>query len=200
MNKVHSKKVPAEATCTFVDAEGDLLFLLPSLENIEITHFDGTVEKLPCEYIDEKHFRIGDETYTAKQFAGKMLQIGAVYAPEHPRDKDCVDTYEIFQVTDSKEVEYKFRPYLNAEGKILSGDYDRVFAGMLGPKANLDLLWRRHNLDSRPFGQTMRSLSVSDIVVLNRSGEKHAFYIDLYGAKQIDWILTSGFLSASAKA
>ncbi|MDO4531078.1 MAG: replication initiator protein A, partial [Bacillota bacterium] len=34
------------------------------------------------------------------------------------------------------------------------------------------------NHDERPFGRRMHSLSVSDVVVLHRNGEKKAFYID----------------------
>lgn len=46
-----------------------------------------------------------------------------------------------------------------------------------------------HNRDTRPFGRKMRSMSVSDIVVVTRAGEKHAYYVDSVGYEQVDELL-----------
>jgi hypothetical protein len=46
-----------------------------------------------------------------------------------------------------------------------------------------------HNRDIRPFGRKMRSMSVSDIVVVTRAGEKHAYYVDSVGFEPVDELL-----------
>ena len=46
-----------------------------------------------------------------------------------------------------------------------------------------------HNRDTRPFGRKMRSMSVSDIVVVTRAGRKHAYYVDSVGYEQVDELL-----------
>ena len=50
----------------------------------------------------------------------------------------------------------------------------------------MDDIFMEHNRDTRPFGRKMRSMSVSDIVVVTRAGEKHAYYVDSVGYEQID--------------
>ena len=59
----------------------------------------------------------------------------------------------------------------------------------MAPSTTLDDLFDRHNMDSRPFGQRMRSMSVSDVVVLNRGGEEKAFYVDRLGFEAVPQFL-----------
>lgn len=61
---------------------------------------------------------------------------------------------------------------------------------MLGRDVDLEELFIRHNRDTRPFGRRMRSVSVSDVFILCRSGEKHAYYTDYIGFKPADELLT----------
>ena len=96
---------------------------------------------------------------------------------------------EIYQISDLKTAEYLFESYDRAKGKIKLTDYRRAYAGMLPEKSRLDDIFMEHNRDTRPFGRKMRSMSVSDIVVVTRAGEKHAYYVDSVGFEQVDELL-----------
>ena len=47
--------------------------------------------------------------------------------------------------------------------------------------AVLEALYRKHNRDRRPCSRGTRSLSVSNIVTLNRGGERQVFYVNRVG-------------------
>lgn len=55
---------------------------------------------------------------------------------------------------------------------------------------SLEHLWTKHNSDHRPFARRMRSLSVSDVVVLTQAGKKTAYYTDSVGFKEVPEFLT----------
>ena len=56
---------------------------------------------------------------------------------------------------------------------------------MYAKDASLEQLWVKHNRDTRPFGQKMRSMSMSDVVVLTRGGKKEAYYADSFGFQEV---------------
>lgn len=169
----------------FIDPDYHDLFTVPDGGSIVVTHFDGTAETLPCTYIDDTHAVIGGRVCHICQFAEEMALSGSVYAPKG----GAADTYEIYQI-ESPNVDYCFRGYEEAGSCVSLSDYRRVYAGMLGRKVDLEELFIRHNRDTRPFGRRMRSVSVSDIFILCRNGEKHAYYTDTIGFKNVDEILT----------
>ena len=53
---------------------------------------------------------------------------------------------------------------------------------MYAKENSLENLWAKHNRDSRSFAHRMRSMSVSDIVVLTQGGKKTAYYADTINA------------------
>ena len=55
------------------------------------------------------------------------------------------------------DVDYYFRSYAAAKGKLRSADYQRSYAGMYAKGNSLEDLWAKHNRDSRPFAHRMRS-------------------------------------------
>ena len=165
----------------FFDSHYNTLFEIPDGESIIITHFDGRQEILPCHYIDDDHMRVGNTIFRPLQFAEFYERTGSVYAPEHPKWDDICDTYTIYQIMNARDVSYSFRPYEHARGQIRQADYERVYTGVLARQTTLDDIYTKHNRDRRPFGQQMRSLSVSDIIVLNRDGKPRAYYTDTIG-------------------
>ena len=167
----------------FIDSGYNTLFHIPDGGNLAIARFDGGERTYPCQYIDSHHVLIGTETLHICEFAEIMERNGSVYRPENPQKGDILDTYEIFQLdlSDRKASAYSFCSYEMAKGKIKPAHYQRMYAGVLAPTVTLEALYQKHNRDSRPFGRRMRSLSVSDIVVLNRDGERQAFYVDSFG-------------------
>lgn len=168
----------------FIDAKYNTYFSVPDGANIILNTFEGEQRILPCEYIDDYHAQIGNSVYHICQFAENMEQAGAIYAPEHPREGDKVDTYEIYQIKNLELTPYAFRSYDSAKKYFQASDYQKVYQAMLSPKEELEDLFIKHNRDERPFGRRMHSLSVSDVVVLNRNGEKKAYYIDDFGFKE----------------
>lgn len=169
----------------FIDAKYNTYFSVPDGANIILNTFEGEQRILPCEYIDDYHAQIGNAVYHICQFAENMERAGAIYAPEHPRKGDKVDTYEIYQIKNLELTPYAFRSYDSAKKYFQASDYQKVYQAMLSPKEELEDLFIKHNRDERPFGRRMHSLSVSDVVVLNRNGEKKAFYIDDFGFKEV---------------
>lgn len=169
----------------FVDSEHHLLFTVLDGDNIVLTELDGTSSTLPCRYIDEYHARIGEAIFHIHQFALIQEQRGAVYLPELPRATDICDTYEVYQIKDVGGTPYCFCSYAAAKDKMQRSHYIKAYAGVLAPDVTLDDIYAKHNQDLRPRRMEMRSMSVSDVVVLTQGGNKKAFYVDLFGFQEV---------------
>lgn len=172
------------ARIRFIDSSYNTLFFVPDGGSIVFTPFGGDRELLPCRYLDDYHAIIGGRTFHICEFAESAERRGAVYAPEHPWEGDILDTYTIYQLGDIGAVPYAFMPYDQAKAKLRFSHYRRAYRGVLAPKVTLDDLYLKHNQDSRPFGQRMHSLSMSDVIVLNRGGEEKAYYVDTVGFQE----------------
>ena len=168
----------------FIDSDYHTLFIIRDGESIVITRFDGEKLILPCTYIDDYHTRIGSSVCHICEFAEMQERNGNLYVPSTPKISDEICTYEIYQIPATADVDYYFRPYAEANGKLQNADYQRSYAGMYAKGNSLEDLWAKHNRDSRPFAHRMRSMSVSDIVVLTQGGKKTAYYADTIGFKK----------------
>lgn len=176
----------------FIDTKYNKYFSVPDGANIILINFEGEKRILPCEYIDDYHAQVGNAVYHICQFAEIMEAAGAIYSPEHPRKGDKVDYYEVYQIRNLELTPYAFRSYESAKKNFSAADYQKVYQAMLSPEADLAELFIKHNRDERPFGRRMHSLSVSDVVILHRNGEKKAFYIDDFGFKEVPKFLGKG--------
>ncbi len=168
----------------FIDSDYNTLFHVPDGGNIILTTFDDWNKQLACRYIDDLHAVIGGSTWHICEFAEIAERNGSVYAPEYPQEGDICDTYTIYQIKDIRAVPYSFEPFTAAKAKLRMSDYARAYRGVLAPKVTLEDLFAKHNRDSRPFGQRMRSMSMSDVVVLNRGGAEKAYYVDRFGFEE----------------
>ena len=173
----------------FIDSEYRQLFTVPDGANIILTELDGTRSTLPCRYLDGYHARIGDKTFHIHQFALIQEQRGAVYLPEHPGAEDICDTYEVYQLKDVGSTAYGFCSYEAAKDKLHPSHYLKVYAGTLAPGVTLDDIYTKHNQDLRPRRMEIRSMSVSDVVVLNRGGTRKAYYVDNIGFCEVERFL-----------
>lgn len=169
----------------FIDTRYNKYFSVPDGANIILTTFEGEKRRLLCEYIDDYHAQIGNGVYHICQFAEVMEAAGAIYAPEHPRNGDKVDYYEVYQIRNLELTPYAFCSYESAKKNFSAADYQKVYQAMLSPEVNLADLFIKHNCDERPFGRRMHSLSISDVVILYRDGKKKVFYIDDFGFKEV---------------
>ena len=111
-------------------------------------------------------------------------------------------TYEIYQLRDlhhggSDEELFMGLDYLRKKG-INSPDprkYDYVYGGRIDDLVGahnaiqnewlLEMIFQKLNVGEKPEGYFGRSLSVSDIVVLNQSGERKAYFVDRIGFKEL---------------
>ena len=174
----------------FIDSEYHTLFTIKDWESIVITRFDGEKMILSCAYIDDYHVCVGNSTYHICEFAEMQERNGNTYVPGTPKISDEIGTYEIYQIPAIADVDYCFRSYAEAKGKLQNADYQRSYAGMFAKENSLEHLWAKHNGNHRPFARQMRSLSVSDIVVLTQGGKKTAYYTDSVGFKEVPEFLT----------
>lgn len=94
--------------------------------------------------------------------------------------------YHIYQIQDVVKVDYALRPFDKVKGTIQKTEYKLMYTGTLYAGDTLDGLWAKHNSDNRPYAQKMRSLSVSDVIVLeSEKGNERAFYVDSIGYKEV---------------
>lgn len=174
-----------ERMIRFIDSEYHTLFTIKDGESIVITRFDGEKMILSCAYIDDCHVCVGNSAYHICEFAEMQERSGNTYVPRTPKISAEIGTYEIYQISATADADCCFRSYEAAKGKLRSADYQRVYAGMYAKENSLEHLWAKHNRDSRPFARRMRSMSVSDIVVLTQGGKKTAYFADTIGFKEV---------------
>ena len=113
-----------------------------------------------------------------RERAEKTLAERSAAAPEQG------NTFTIYQLKSGPETrDYRFEAYESLQEAGLAVDrqnYDLVYTAPLDGKTTLEDIYRTFNLD-RPADFTGHSLSVSDIVVLTRSGKEEAHYCDSFG-------------------
>ena len=113
-----------------------------------------------------------------RERAEKTLAERSAAAPEQG------DIFAIYQIKGAPETrDYRFEAYESLQEAGLAVDrqnYDLVHTAPLDGKTTLEDIYRTFNLD-RPADFTGHSLSVSDIVVLTRSGKEEAHYCDSFG-------------------
>lgn len=107
----------------FIDSEYHTLFTIKDGESIVITRFDGEKMVFPCKYIDDCHVCIGNSAYHICEFAEMQERNGNTYVPSAPKISGEIGTYEIYQIPATADVDYYFRSYEAAKGKLQSADY-----------------------------------------------------------------------------
>ena len=95
------------------------------------------------------------------------------------------DTFSIYQVPAGPEGrDFRFRSYEELQAAGLTVDrknYALVYTAPLDGKTTLENIYRTFNTDDRPADFRGHSLSVSDVVVINRGGKEEAHYCDSIG-------------------
>jgi antirestriction protein ArdC len=98
------------------------------------------------------------------------------------------DTFTIYQLKDIDETrDIRFEPLnkLLAAGLVVDpANYDRVYSAPLDNSMTLEKLYFAFNMD-RPEDFTGHSLTVSDVVALNKDGKEKAFYVDSRGFQEV---------------
>ena len=164
----------------FIDSEYHTLFTIKDGESIVITRFDGEKMVFPCKYIDDYHVCIGNSAYHICEFAEMQERNGNTYVPRTPKISVEIGTYEIYQIPAIADVDYCFRSYAEAKGKLQNADYQRSYAGMYAKGNSLEHLVEKHSRYD-PSSYLVRPVSVGNVVVLTRGGKKTAYYADVDG-------------------
>lgn len=93
--------------------------------------------------------------------------------------------YEIYQIRETHRNRYMSYEYANAHGGVNLRDYERVYTGTISSVDTTETLERLYAVFNRPdlpAGYAGRSLSVSDIVVLEDAG---AYFCDSIGWRKL---------------
>lgn len=172
-----------ERNIRFITPEYDDLFTLPDGAKLLLQYPDGSKKTVPCKaYPDGHHFTLGNGgVLHICQFAELCRKNGITYAPAHSLPEDVVNTYEIYQIARSSPCEYVFLNYEHSKDLLNAADYQLAYRGMLGSRLTLDNIFDLHNRPDRPLPTEMRSVSVSDIIVLHQNGKDSAHYVDSIG-------------------
>ena len=71
---------------------------------------------------------------------------------------------------------------------------------MLGSRLTLDNIFDLHNMATRPLSTEMRSVSVSDIILLHQNGKDSAHYVDSIGFVELPDTFCSALKSQHQKS
>ena len=124
----------------------------------------------------------------------RLLEYSALSAKNSETAKESgiingnTDMFGIYQLRDAEELRYhRFASLKQLENDNLAVDrsnYELVYTAPLPPKETLDSIYQLLNED-RPKDYTGHSLSVSDIVVVQRGGEVASHYVDNFGFTEL---------------
>ena len=117
----------------------------------------------------------------------------ATFAQSVGRETPKEDTFHIYQLKDGPDTsDYLFASLerLRRNGRAVDpGNYELKYSGPLEENESLEGIYTRFNI-GRPSDFTGHSLSVSDVVVLERGGEVTAYYCDSIGFEEVPEFLT----------
>ena len=95
--------------------------------------------------------------------------------------------FAIYQMDTDGEHTYQFMGFESAKklGYTIEGkDYRMVYAAPWTPTITLEDIFERFNIN-RPNDFHGHSLSVSDVIVINRTAETKAYYVDSFGFEEL---------------
>lgn len=174
-------------------------------EHVTVNHAATILTAVPVTIPEQESLRLGDGlNFTGgEQTIPEYLQEMAERSME--ADKGIVESaigrnnenlylsgteerYAIYQITDhSKGREYQFMglDFVTFHDMAVdAADYAFIYGGRLSGEETLDSLYEKFNLN-HPAGYQGHSLSVSDVVVMQRDGQTKAYYVDSFGFKEL---------------
>ncbi len=174
-------------------------------EYVKVNHAATILTAVPVTMPEQKSLRLGDGlNFTGgEQTIPEYLQEMAERNIE--ADKEIMESvigrnnenlylsgteerYAIYQIKDnSEERGYRFMglDFVTSHGMAVdAADYVFIYCGRLSGEETLDSLYEKFNLN-HPAGYQGHSLSVSDVVVMQRDGQTKAYYVDSFGFKEL---------------
>lgn len=129
-----------------------------------------------------------DDQFTAERIQRVLYPERFEKSSEEMMYEDNGERFSIYQIKEgSKAEQYRFlgMDYINKEGlEVAAADYECVYSGILLKSDDLETLYSMFN-DLPPADFKAHSMSVSDVVVMNRNHELQAFYVDRFGFTEL---------------
>lgn len=174
-------------------------------EHVTVNYAASVLTAVPVTMPEQGYLRLGDglNVTGGEQTVLEYLQEMAERSME--ADKELMESaigrntenlylsgteerYAIYQITDhSKGREYQFMglDFVTSHGMAVdASDYAFIYGGQLSGEETLDSLYGKFNLN-HPAGYQGHSLSVSDVVVMQRDGQAKAYYVDSLGFTEL---------------
>ena len=129
-----------------------------------------------------------DDQFTAERIQRVLYPERFEKSSEEMMYEDNGERFSIYQIKEgSKAEQYRFlgMDYINKEGlEVVAADYECVYSGILLKSDDLETLYSMFN-DLPPADFKAHSMSVSDVVVMNRKHELRAYYVDQFGFTEL---------------
>ena len=152
----------------------------PLTDMPQLSDFDPSIQAYREQVMAEIEQEAADAGMTVEEYAAAGYEAPAQEAAPEPGD-----SFSIYQVPAGPEGrDIRFRSYEELQAAGLAVDrknYELVYTAPLDGKTTLENIYRTFNTDDRPADFRGHSLSVSDVVVINRGGKEEAHYCDSIG-------------------
>lgn len=172
----------------FLNRDGQQLFQVRNGQRIIENYADGSRLVKDVQTVDDTHFYVGSRFCHIQQYANQCFKRGCYVEPEHPQPGDKLDRMLIYQIP-HYTCEYRFTDYDYAQNKLKATDYRCAYVANMPRDYTPDKCFRDFNYDDRPCANSMPSLSVSDLIVMERSDKAEALYVDAVGFKDVSRLL-----------
>lgn len=149
---------------------------------------DGSQLVKDVQTVDDTHFYVGSRFCHIQQYASQCFKRGCYVEPEHPQPGDKLDRLLIYQIS-HYTCEYRFTDYDYAQNKLKATDCRCAYVANMPRDYTPDKCFRDFNYDDRPCANSMPSLSVSDLIVMEHSDKAEALYVDAVGFKDVSRLL-----------
>ena len=172
----------------FLNRDGQQLFQVRNGQRIIENYADGSQLVKDVQTVDDTHFYVGSRFCHIQQYANQCFKRGCYVEPEHPQPGDKLDRLLIYQIP-HYTCEYRFTDYDYAQNKLKATDYRCAYVANMPRDYTPDKCFRDFNYDDRPCANSMPSLSVSDLIVMDRGDKAEALYVDAVGFKDVSRLL-----------
>ena len=145
----------------------------------------GTLKETDVDYVFNNVGFSSTSTLYAVPLREDVRERAEQTLAQRSADQPERDTFSIYQVPAGPQGrDFRYRPYEELQAAGLTVDrknYELVYTAPLDGKITLENIYRTFNTDDRPADFRGHSLSVSDVVVINRGGKEEAHYCDSIG-------------------
>lgn len=174
-------------------------------ESVGVNHAGTILTVYPMEISEQDSLRLGvgidftGEMQTIQEYRNEMQErdrgtdLEIMESAVIKENEDILlsgdeERYGIYQILDgTKGREYLFMgmDFVNSQGiEVDGGDYAFIYGGKLTETDTLDSLYEKFNLH-HPEGYYGHSLSVSDVVILQKDNHTKAYYVDSFGFREL---------------